>query len=152
MAKIKLTETGFSILPEGPITLKIVGVKYDEDFGKMEVEMQSQSGQKHTERFSLIKQNGEPNEGALKAFSYFSKTALNNFNLDEIDDQDLVGCYVSANIKHEQNEYTDRKTGELKTATNVRLNDLKWAGGFGGSNMDPIEDDSADDLDDFLND
>ena len=90
MAKIKLAEGGFSLIPEGTTTFKIVGVEYKEDFGKMKVEMQTKSGQKHFENFSLLTNSGEVNEGALRAFSYFAKTALNNYSLDEIDEQDLV--------------------------------------------------------------
>ena len=70
----------------------------------MLVSLQTKSGAKHTERFSLLNKDGEINEGALKAFSFFAKTALNNFSLDEIDEQDLVGCYIKATVKHEEYE------------------------------------------------
>ena len=85
MAKIKLTDGGFTLIPEGVTTFKIVGATYEEDFGKLEVELQTKNGQKHVERFSLVTDDGEVNEGATKAFSYFAKTALNNYNIDEID-------------------------------------------------------------------
>ena len=54
MAKIGLTE-GFSLIPEGTHTFKITAVKYKEEFGKLEVTMQTQGGSKHIERFSLLK-------------------------------------------------------------------------------------------------
>jgi len=157
MAKIKLTEGGFSLIPEGTTTFKIVGVEYKEDFGKMTVDMQTKSGAKHTERFALLKKDGEVNEGALKAFSYFAKTALNNYNLDEIDDQAIVGCYITATVKHEEYDYVNDK-GEHKTGKSARLSDYAVAVGFGSEKVnddgfksikDEIEDD---DLDDFLND
>lgn len=154
MAKIKLTEGGFSLIPEGTTTFKIVGVEYKEDFGKMSVEMQTKTGAKHTERFTLIKSNGEVNEGALKAFSYFAKTALNNFQLDEIDETDLIGCYITATVKHEEYDYTDKKTGETKVGKSARLNDYAVAVGFGSTNTqtEDVEDADEDtDLDDFLN-
>ena len=154
MAKIKLTEGGFTLIPEGVTIFKIVDVKYDEDFGKMEVFLQTKSGQKHTETFSLKKKDsGEINEGALKAFSYFAKTALNNYQLDEIDETDLIGCYIQATVKHEDFEYT---RGEKKgqTGKNARLNDYAVAVGFGSDKSAEAETDSdeGDDLDDFLND
>ena len=151
MAKIKLSEGGFSLIPEGTTTFKIVAVEYKEDFGKMTVEMQTKSGQKHTERFSLLKNNGEVNEGALKAFSYFAKTALNNFQLDEIDEQDIVGCYITATVKHEDYEY--EKDGETKSGKSARLNDYAVAVGFGSTKSDDSseESESVDDMDDFLN-
>ena len=54
MAKIKLTEGGFSLIPEGVTVFKVVGVEYKEDFGKMKVELQTKGGQKHNELFSLL--------------------------------------------------------------------------------------------------
>ena len=155
MAKIKLAEGGFQLLPEGTTTFKIVEVEYDEDFGKMKVSLQTKNGQKHTEQFSLLKNTGEVNEGALKAFSYLAKTALNNFNLNEIDEQDLVGCYITATVKHESYETTNKKTGEQVTRTAARLNDYAVAVGF-GSNVSKIEEEPKEeetedvDLDDFL--
>lgn len=154
MAKIKLVEGGFSLIPEGMTTFKIVGVEYKEDFGKMSVEMQTKSGQKHYERFSLTKKNGEVNEGAQKAFSFFAKTALNNFNLDEIEETDLIGCYITATVKHEDSEYVDKK-GETKNGTFARLNDYAPAVGFGSDaqSAEPVEaEDDDTDLDDFLDD
>lgn len=153
MAKIKLSEGGFSLIPEGTTTFKIVAVEYKEDFGKMSVEMQTKDGKKHTERFTLLKKNGEVNEGAVKAFSYFAKTALNNFQLDEIDDQDIVGCYITATVKHEDYEY--EKDGETKKGKSARLNDYAVAVSFGSATKDKdgFEDIPEDeDLDDFLND
>ena len=154
MAKFKLMDGGFTLIPEGVTTFKIVGATYDEDFGKLEIEMQTKNGQKHVERFTLVTADGEVNEGALKAFSYFAKTALNNYNVDEIDEQDLVGCYITATVKHET--YT-RKKGARKgeDATAVRLNDYAVAVGFGAgsdSTAKADEEDEDDDLDDFLND
>ena len=151
MAQIKLTQGGFTLIPEGTTTFKIVGVEYKEDFGKMSIDMQTKSGAKHTERFTLTKANGEVNEGALKAFSYFAKTALNNYSLDEIDETDLIDCYISATVKHE--EYSYEKDGETKSGKSARLSDYAVAVGFGGkSNSETVVEDSVDDedLDDFL--
>lgn len=155
MAKIKLSESGFSIIPEGVTTFKVTNVddsKY-EDFGKLEVELQTAKGQKHIEKFTLTKGNGELNEGALRAWSYFAKTCLNNFQLDEIDTQDIVGCYIQATVKHEK--YT-RTKGEKagQEATAVRLNDYTTAIGFDNQVANEVVEDleDEDDLDGFLDD
>ena len=153
MAKIKLSEGGFTLIPEGVTTFKIVGVEYKEEFGKMKVQLQSKSGSKHTEQFTLLDNKGEVNEGALKAFSYFAKTALNNYELDEIDEQDLVGCYITATVKHEEFESNKTPGRMLKS---VRLNDYTVAAGF-GSGEEKYKDKAAEvdedeDLDDFLDD
>ena len=97
MAKIGLTE-GFSLIPEGTHVFKITDVKYKEEFGKLEVTMQTQGGSKHIERFSLLKTDGSPNEGAYNAFSYFAKTALKDFELIEIDHTDLIGHFIECDI------------------------------------------------------
>ena len=154
MAKMKLSEGGFSIIPEGVTTFKVVEVddsKY-EDFGKLAVKMQTADGKTHIERFSLIKKGGELNEGALKAWSYFARTCLNNYQADEIDTQDIVGCYITATVKHETSKGTGDNEG--KTYTNARLNDYTVAVGFGSKAADDDidEDEDSEDLDDFLND
>lgn len=152
MAKIKLSEGGFTLIPEGVTTFKIVDVEYNEDFGKMKVHMQTKSGTKHTETFTLLDKNGEVNEGALKAFSYFAKTALNNFEIDEIDEADLIGCYITATVKHEEFE-SNKTPGRLLKS--VRLNDYTVAAGFGTGERklkDKDVEEDEDDLDDFLDD
>jgi len=142
MARIKLSEGGFTPIPEGEHIFKIVKSNYDEDFGKLEIEMVTQSGQKHVERFHLINNEGEVNEGALNAFSYFAKTALNNFNLDEIDHTDIEGCYIKATVVH--NKQPSNKDPN-KIVTFVNLKEYSVASGFedkpdnpGGIDLDAI--------------
>ena len=154
MAKMKLSESTFTLIPEGTTIFKVTEVddsKY-EDFGKLAVKLQTAKGETHTENFTLIKANGELNEGALKAWSYFARTCLNNFRADEIDTQDIVGCYIQATVKHEK--YTRTKGNNAgQEATAVRLNDYTTTLGFGGGAVaDDVEEDDTDDLDDFLDD
>ena len=127
MAKIGLSE-GFSLIPKGTHVFKIIEVKYKEDFGKMEVVMQTASGQKHTERFSLLGSDGEPNQGGLNAFSYFAKAAMNDFAMTEIEDeQDLVGHYIRCEVDHEEVESNKNPGKMLKF---VRLGNKEPADGF----------------------
>ena len=142
MTRIKLSEGGFTLIPEGKTIFKIVDVEYKEDFGKMKVFLQTKSGQKHTEQFTLLKKDGELNQGALNAFSYFAKTALNNFKVDEIDEQDLIGCYIMATVKHEEFESNKEPGKMLKSA---RLNDYAMAEGFGSDTTvnDGVESDGS---------
>ena len=126
MAKIKLSE-GFSLIPKGEQIFKITKSTYDEDFGKLEVEMITKSGQKHIERFSLIGNDGEINEGAQNAFSYFAKTALNDYTLDEIDTDDIVGCYIKCTVEHDVRPHRDDPN---KTVTFIRLAEKYPADGF----------------------
>lgn len=155
MAKMKLSESTFSLIPEGVTTFKVMEVddsKY-EDFGKLAVKLQTVKGETHTENFTLIKTNGELNKGALKAWSYFARTCLNNFSADEIDTQDIVGCYIQATVTHEK--YTRTKGDKAgQEGTSVRLNDYTTATGFAAKvdAVDDTDDEDIDDLDDFLND
>ena len=156
MAKMKLSENTFKLIPEGVTTFKVMEVndeKY-EDYGKIEVKLQTSKGETHIERFGLLKNNGEVNEGALRAWSYFARTCLNNSQADEIDTQDIVGCYITATVKHEQSEGKGDNAG--KTYTNARLNDYTTASGFGATTNDSIDaevdEDDNDDLDSFLDD
>lgn len=156
MAKMKLAESTFTLIPEGVTTFKVMAVddsKY-EDFGKLEVKLQTVKGETHIERFGLIKKTGELNEGALKAWSYFARTCLNNFSADEIDTQDIVGCYITATVKHETFTLTKGdKAGQ--EGTSVRLNEYTPASGFGGSTANASttetvgESDDLDDLDEL---
>lgn len=152
MAKIKLVETGFSLIAAGWHTFRVDSVNYKEDFGKMEVNLSTKGGQKHTERFTLYNKKGEVNEGAIKAFSYFAKVCLNNFDLDEIDEQDLVGCYIKAKVEHNESEAINEKTG--KPYVNANLVEKEPAYGFKDVHMtdeeiDKAADEAGDDLDDL---
>lgn len=156
MAKMKLSESTFTLIPEGVTIFKVMEVddsKY-EDFGKLAVKLQTAKGETHTENFTLIDNNGNLKEGALKAWSYFARTCLNNFQADEIDTQDVAGCYIQATVKHES--YTRTKGDKAGTeGTAVRLNDYTTATGFAGvvdveNDEDDFEETSVDDLDDFL--
>lgn len=153
MAKMKLSESTFRPIPEGVTIFKVMEVddsKY-EDFGKLSVKMQTAKGETHVETFTLVKANGDLNEGALKAWSYFARTCLNNFRADEIDTQDIVGCYIQAVVKHEV--YTRTKGDKAgQEATAVRLNEYSTATGFGGAKVDVEPEEDVDDLDGFLDD
>lgn len=150
---MKLAENTFTIIPEGTTIFKIMEVdesKYD-DYGKLKVTLQTSSGEKHFENFSFTKANGDISEGALKAWSYFARVCLNNFQVEEIDTQDIVGCYIQATVNHEK--YT-RTSGEKagQEATAVRLKDYTSASGFNSTKgkVDPVdEDEELDDLDDL---
>ena len=124
----------------------------------MKIQLQNKEGIKHTEQFTFIKNNGEVNDGAMRAFSYFARTALNNYNVDEIDHEDLVGCYIEATVTHEEFESNKEAGKMLKSA---RLGDYSTASSFGTSKAkakdeeieEEVDDeDDSDDLDDFLND
>lgn len=126
MARIPMT-SGFTLIPEGTYVFRIYDVKYDETFGKLEVMLVNAQGMKHTERFSLMDNNGEANEKALNAFSYFAKTALNDFTVEDIDHTDLINRYIRAEVVHTK---TPSRKDPTKTVTFANLGDKSPATGF----------------------
>ena len=92
--------SGFTVCPEGVHVFRIYKVDYNPEFGKLIIYLVNAKGITHTERFSLINNNGEVNEKAYNAFSFFAKTALDNFSLESIDHTDLVGHYIKAEVVH----------------------------------------------------
>lgn len=127
MARISLT-SAFTLIPEGEYVFGIYDVNYDEDFGRMEVKMVTAEGLRHTERFSLKDSNDEVNEKAMNAFSIFAKTAMNRYDLEDIDHTDLIGHYIRARVTH--TTLPSRKD-PTKTTTFVNLDrDKTSADGF----------------------
>ena len=129
MARIPMTG-GFQIMPEGEQVLKITAAEYDEDFGKAIFTLANAKGQTCQERFGLLNQDGTPNEKALGAFSFFAKTALNDFDIEDVDPDELVGHYIRAEVIHNK---VPSKTEEGKTKTFVNLGNKSPADGFDGA-------------------
>lgn len=139
MSIIKLS-SGYTTIPEGTYIFKITKVNYDEKFGKLDVEMTTEDGYNYTERYRLIKDNGQPNDGALNSFSFFARVALNENDLDEIEPEVLVGHFIEARVE----QYTYEKDGKNKTGT--RLQDKQSSDGWD----EPAPVTKGFDLDSFL--
>lgn len=128
MARIPMT-AGFQRIPEGEHVLKITKAEYDEDFGKVTFTLENVKGQSCQERFGLLNQDNTPNEKALGAFSFFAKTAMNDFDLVDVDPVELVGHYIRAEVIHNKVPSTKDPT---KMVTFVNLGDKSPADGFDG--------------------
>ena len=128
MARIPMTG-GFQIMPEGEQVLKITAAEYDEDFGKVIFTLTNTKGQTYQERFSLLNQDGSPNEKALGAFSFFAKTALNDFDIEDVDPVELVDHYIKAEVIHNKVPSTKDPS---KMVTFVNLGSKSPADGFEG--------------------
>ena len=132
MANIQLSNN-YGVCPEGRHIFRIYKVTYDETFGKLVVYMVNAKGITHIERFSLMSANGEMNDKACNAFSFFAKTALNNFSLEEIDHTDLVNRYIGGEIVHTK---TPSRTEPDKTVTFANMNEKWVAEGF---DIEPVK-------------
>ena len=135
MARIPMTG-GFQIMPEGEQVLKITAAEYDEDFGKAIFTLANAKGQTCHERFSLLNQDNTPNEKALNAFSFFAKTAMNDFDLVDVDPVELVGHYIRAEVIHNKVPSTKDPT---KMMTFVNLGEKSTADGFDGAPAAPAK-------------
>ena len=99
MARIPMT-SGFALIPEGTYVFRIYDATYDEEFGKIEIKLVNAAGMTHTERFSIKDKNDELNEKALNAFSYFAKTAMNDYALEDVDPVELIDHFICAEVVH----------------------------------------------------
>ncbi len=126
MARIPM-RGGFTLIPEGEHVFRIYAAKYDEEFGKIEIKLVNAQGATHTERFSIKDANDEYNEKALNAFSYFAKTALNDYTLEDVDPEELVDCYIRAEVVHTQ---LPSNKDPNKMLTFANLGDKAPADGF----------------------
>ena len=95
MARIPMT-SGFVIIPEGEYVFRIYDATYDEDFGRIEIKLVNAQGATHTERFSIKDKNDEYNEKALNAFSYFAKTAMNDYTMEDIDPEPVSYTHLDS--------------------------------------------------------
>jgi hypothetical protein len=126
MARIPMT-SGFVVIPEGEYVFRIYDVTYDEDFGRIEVKLVNAQGGTHTERFSIKNNDDGYNEKALNAFSYFAKTAMNDYTLEDVDPEELIDHYIRAEVVHTK---VPSNKDPNKTVTFANLGDKSPADGF----------------------
>ena len=128
MATIQMTGGSFTVCPEGRHIFRIYKVDYNEEFGKLVIYLVNAQGITHRENFSLFKVDGSMNEGACNAFSFFARTALNDFSREAIDHTELVNHYIGAEVKH---TVQPNKNDPAKSVTFANLVGEKWvADGF----------------------
>ena len=128
MATIQMTGSTFTVCPEGRHIFRIYKVDFNQDFGKVVVYMVNAQGITHRENFGLMRADGSMNEGACNAFSFFARTALNDFSREAIDHTELVGRYIGAEVVH---TVQPNKNDPTKNVTFANLVGEKWvADGF----------------------
>ena len=127
MAKISLSKGGYTPISKGDHVFKIMTSVYDQEFGKLEVEMVTESGQKNTERFYLLRENGEVNEKVQMRLSFFMKAAVNDFDSEEIDTDDIVDCFIIGAVVPTEKQSTKDPS---KTYTNYDISNFRPALGF----------------------
>ena len=126
MAMIPMT-SGFTLCPKGVQVFRIYKVDYNEEFGKLVIHLVNAQGITQQERYSLMGADGNINEKACAAFSFFAKTALNDFSLEAVDPVTLVDRYIKADVIHTTQP---NKNDPTKTVTFANLGDKWVADGF----------------------
>ncbi len=126
MAIIPMT-SGFTLCPKGVQVFRIYKVDYNEEFGKLVIHLVNAQGITIQERFSLMKPDGNINEKACVAFSFFAKTALNDFSLEAVDPATLVDHYIKADVTHTELPSTNDPS---KNVTFANIGDKWVADGF----------------------
>ena len=128
MATIQMTGSKFTVCPEGRHIFRIYKVDFNEEFGKLVVYMVNAQGITHRENFSLYREDGSMNDSACNAFSYFARTALNDYSREAIDHTELVNHYIGAEVVHTNQP---NRNDPSKTVTFANLVGEKWvANGF----------------------
>ena len=128
MATIQMTNNNFTVCPEGKHIFRIYKVDFNQDFGKVVVYMVNAQGITHRENFNLMRADGSMNESACNVFSFFARTALNDFSREAIDHTELVNHYIGVEIAH---TVQPNKNDPTKTVTFANLVGDKWvADGF----------------------
>lgn len=117
----------FTVCPEGVHVFRIYKVDYNEEFGKLFIHLVNAQGITHIERFSIMGADGNINEKACSAFSFFAKTALNDFAIEAVDPNTLVDHYIKAQVTH---TVQPNKNDPTKTVTFANLGDKWVAEGF----------------------
>lgn len=126
MAIIPMT-SGFTLCPKGVQVFRIYKVDYNEEFGKLTIHLVNAQGITHQERYSLMGADGNINEKACAAFSFFAKTALNDFSLEAVDPVMLVDRYIKADVTHTE---MPNRNDPTKMMTFANLGDKWVADGF----------------------
>lgn len=126
MSRIPLSG-GFVLIPEGTEVFRIYDVVEHENFGKIEIKLVDAKGRTHTERYSIKNKDDSYNEGALNAFSYLAKAAMDDYELEDIEPTELINKYIEAEVKHEK---VQSRTDPNKTVTFVNLGKKSPADGF----------------------
>ena len=131
MSRIKLSG-GYTVIPEGTHVFQITEVNYNETFGKLEIKMTTEDKQTHVERFGFIDKSGAQNQGAINAFSFFARIAMDDITLTDIDPQDLVGHFIEADVYHDKVQSRDNPNTIL---TFAKLGDKRPSSGFASSTI-----------------
>ena len=130
---IPLTPSTYQIVPEGYHTFRIKSATYEDKFGRVTIVVETKDGSTISEKYGLINPTTrQPNEPAMKAFSYFVRIALQDWNIADVDPETLVGHFIAARVEH---TLVESKTRIGETLTFPTLKEKWSANGFDDFSM-----------------
>lgn len=108
---IKLSQSNGMFIKEAgkKILLQITKANYDQEFGKVELEFKNERGEIINENYNLMANDGSINEPALKAFSYFTRVAMGDWGVQEVEEEELIGKWLRADIKMTKGSKPDKE-------------------------------------------
>lgn len=89
-------------IPEGHYVFGIYEVHYDQEYGEVKLKVVNNAGYVKQLRYQLLDSNGEVNEIQASTLSRVAQNALNDFESEEFDEQQLPGKYFEADVKWSQ--------------------------------------------------
>lgn len=108
---IKLSQSNGMFIKEAgkKVLLQITKANYDQEFGKVELEFKNERGEIINENYNLMANDGSINEPALKAFSYFTRVAMGDWGIQEVEEEELIGQWLRADIKMTKGSKPDKE-------------------------------------------
>ena len=94
----------YPLIPEGEQVVRIKSVddsKYNK-FGKLTIVVEDAAGTPANVNFNFTNDDGSDNNMADFVYTKLARAALNDQTLDEIDDADLPGKYLTIEIVHNE--------------------------------------------------
>lgn len=122
MAKINLAESNGAFInqPGKNVLLVITKAKYDQEYGKVEIVLENEKGEIVNNNYGLLDNDGSINEGALKAFSYFARVAVGDWGRDDIEDEEMIGCFVRCDIEMKEGTKEGKDGKKMEFANIVK--------------------------------
>lgn len=102
-------------IKEGTYTLKVLNVTANEVNHRVMVTYQTEKGRRINEFFFLTKNDGTPNELSETFLTKLVQAALNNYDVDNVKLEDIIGKYIEADLSNREYEVN----GEKKQGINV---------------------------------
>ena len=94
------------MIPEGETVFKITNALYEDETKKLEIHLQTKEGLIQKEWFDLN------SKGQFGRMMMFAENCGFDTKTDGIDHEDFIGCFIGANVYHEEwNGKTKAKLG-----------------------------------------